>query len=272
MECLFAFGGRIFPLTGVQAMKSKALNKQIYDENWDQWVDMKVYGPASRWLRALISDLAGQIGDSPLSVRDVGCGEGTNTQMLAEIFPAAKVVGVDMSSTAIGVANARYRHPNLQFVCVDKAFEEGSEADLVCCFDVLEHVDEWREFLRELTGLSRHYLMLSFPTGRMRPFEVNVGHVRNYRSGEVETALAELGFEALHVAYAGFPFYSPLYRDLCQISNVGNSNFTKGTYGWRQKLVSGLLYFVFRHLSSKQRHGDQFVGLFRRSEDGLAVP
>src|SRR5256885_9005416 len=92
-------------------------NKAIYDANWQSWVDMKVYGPASRWLRALIKIQLDGISqqDQIKSVLDVGCGEGTITNCLAEWLPGAKVVGVDFSETGIRCAASSYQRQNLLF-------------------------------------------------------------------------------------------------------------------------------------------------------------
>lgn len=76
--------------------------------------------------------------------------------------------------------------------------------------------------------------------------------------------MRELSFEPLSLAYAGFPFYSPLYRDLCQLTNAGDAQFTKGNYGPLRRLLSAAIYFAFRYLSTSRRGGDQFVGLFVR--------
>jgi hypothetical protein len=131
--------------------------------------------------------------------------------------------------------------------------------------EVLEHVDDWRRFLDGLCGRSARHLLLSFPTGRMRPFEKFVGHVRNFSPGEVERHLERRGFMPASLAYAGFPFYSPLYRELCQLTNAGANQFTRGRYTWKQKCVSAVMLFAFRKLSTQRRGGDQFVGLFLRS-------
>lgn len=239
-------------------------NLSIYDAGWDSWLDMKRYGPASRWLRSLIADACRRLPSPPASIHDVGCGEGTTTTFLADLFPGATVRGSDFSETGIRVAARHGHRANLGFVHDPDNVALDSPAELVSCFEVLEHVEDWPGFLARLAGSARRYLLVSFPTGRMRPFEVNIGHLRNFGVGEVEEAMRGLGFEPVSVAYAGFPFYSPLYRDACQLTNAGDAAFTRGSYGAFRRFVSGSIYFTFRHLSTQRRGGDQFVGLFAR--------
>jgi SAM-dependent methyltransferase len=243
-------------------------NKKIYDELWPQWHDMKVLGPASRWLRYLISDALNRSvpRNEIRSIVDVGCGEGTTTHMLAEKFPNAKVLGVDFSVSGIDIANTYYQAPNLVFMHDDRneSLRNGSY-DLVSAFEVLEHIEEWKPFLDQLCSASAKYVMLSFPTGRMRAFEIEVGHFRNYQRGEVEAYLAEKGFTPVSLYYAGFPWYSPLYRELCNISNPASSKVGQGRYGVSQKLIASVLYYLFRGFSTKRNHGDQFCGIFKRT-------
>ena len=84
-------------------------NKKIYDDTWADWVDMKIYGSASRWLRFLILKQTKQLkSDTGIKkVLDVGSGEGTITNMLAEEFPNAEVLGVDFSVNGIECAKRR---------------------------------------------------------------------------------------------------------------------------------------------------------------------
>jgi trans-aconitate methyltransferase len=239
-------------------------NLTIYDSSWESWVDMRRFGPASRWLRTLIADACEAMDSDPATIHDVGCGEGVITVMLAQRYLNAQVRGSDFSAAGIALAQRHLAQKNLTFIHDPDNREMDQKADLVCCFEVLEHVDDWRPFMARLANGSNRYLLLSFPTGRMRPFEVNMGHMRNFARGEAEAELKKLGFRPIRLAYAGFPFYSPLYREVCQLTNAGDAQFTRGKYGFWRKLISAIIYAMFRYGSSRRRHGDQFVGLFAR--------
>ena len=243
-------------------------NQQIYDTHWPQWSDMKRYGPSSRWLRALIGDLV----DGPLRgvaierVLDFGCGEGSTTEYLARKLPDARVLGVDQSGSGIDSAKSTYGAPNLEFRHEpgDVVFGDA-RFDLVTCFEVLEHVEDWQALARRLAVATSRYLLVSFPTGRMRGFEVNVGHLRNFKPGEFESFMERQGFRAVELYYAGFPFYSPVFRDLCELTNSGGNALTTGRYSFLQRRLSDLIFVSFRYLSTRRRRGDQFCGLFERA-------
>jgi ubiquinone/menaquinone biosynthesis C-methylase UbiE len=241
-------------------------NQTIYDANWPAWVEMKVQGPASRWLRALIRSQLERVSGPGIirSVLDVGCGEGTITHAVAEWLPQAQVFGIDFSKTGISCAETRYRRDNLRFVHDETSQMLSHRYDLVMAFEVLEHVENWPQFLGRIAGAAQEFVLLTFPTGRMRPFEKSIGHYRNFVPGEVEQFMTEHGFEARSIWYAGFPFYSPLYRDSCNFMHSANPSFVTGPYGLSKRILSSAIYFLFRFVSTKRRFGDQFCGLFVR--------
>ena len=242
-------------------------NKAIYDSHWVDWADQKRYGPTSRWLRWLVTkNLAHVDLETIQDVIDVGCGQGSTTAMLAEMLPRANVLGIDISDTGIAVAGRLHPSGNLTFI-VDPHSDrlQSRRYDLVTCFEVLEHIDDWSSMLRRICAASRRYVMLSFPTGRMRSYETAVGHVRNFERGEVERFMDSCGFARRNIYYAGFPFYSPIYRDFCNLADAGNNQFASGQYGVLKRVVSSILFITFRHLSLT-RVGDQFCGLFERQQ------
>src|ERR1035438_8652432 len=83
-------------------------------------------------------------------VLDAGCGAGYGAAELAQA--ADSVVGIDCATEAIEFARANYRLPNLRFEqgsCTHLPYPDGS-FDLVVAFEVIEHLENWRDFLQEV--------------------------------------------------------------------------------------------------------------------------
>lgn len=114
---------------------------------------------------------------APESILDVGCGKGAFTAR----FHAKRILGLDVSDTALG--RARVRNPDAEFRCL-RAEEISSldeRFDLAVCLEVLSYVQDWRGFLHELSEFS-HALVLSLylpptpPIGYVQSFdELRVG-------------------------------------------------------------------------------------------------
>jgi SAM-dependent methyltransferase len=118
-------------------------------------------------------------------VLDAGCGAGYGSAELAQA--ALSVVGVDRAVEAIDFARAAYRLPNLRFErasCTALPHPDGA-FDLVVAFEVIEHLEDWREFLGEArrvlapTGQfmvstpNRRYYAESRGPGGANPFHVH---------------------------------------------------------------------------------------------------
>jgi SAM-dependent methyltransferase len=82
-------------------------------------------------------------------VLDAGCGAGYGSADLARA--AERVVGVDRAPEAIEFARAHYAAAHLSFEeasCEALPHADGS-FELVVAFEVIEHLEDWRGFLRE---------------------------------------------------------------------------------------------------------------------------
>lgn len=227
-----------------------------YDAGWDgKWTDMRRFGPTGRHLRRIISRI---IADLPVkTVLDVGCGEGSLIQALRAGKPAT-YAGADFSESALRVA--RQRTPDAEFLHLDLADKPlDRRFDLVLCTDVVEHIEDDRAAIANLAAMTGEYLLVATMQGRMRAFETSVGHVRNYRRGELQEKIAATGLKIERVVEWGFPFYSPLYRDVLDL--VGGKG-TEGAYGPARRLIAWGLYTLF--LANAWSRGDYIFVLAKR--------
>ena len=228
-----------------------------YDSGWDtKWDDMKKYGPMSRHQRRLIRKLA-----RPLrfeSVLDVGCGQGSLLLELMAEHPGIEPHGVDISQSALDFA--RRKVPNGTFQLLDLVHEAIPRTyDLVICSEVLEHIVEDVEAMKNLEKMTGGHLIVTTVQGRMRKFEAGeVGHVRNYQRGELVDKLRTAGFDIIRSVDWGFPFYSPLYRNYLEMTG---SRGTTGEFGAGRRLLATAVYYLF-HLNLPV-WGDEIVVLAR---------
>lgn len=211
----------------------------FYDQAWDQWDHMKIYGPTARHTRRLIFKLLN--GLSFQTVLDAGCGTGVLLQKIHERFPHVHSTGLEYSPHGLDIAQKRL--PASSFHVVDLAGQKlDRQFDLVTCIDVLEHIQDDRSALRNLLDMTAKYLVLSVPLGRLiREEQERMGHVHGYSRRALEKKIQEAGFEIIRVIQWGFPFYN-LHR---RLANRMTREATTGKYSFRKKLISNLIYALF---------------------------
>ena len=131
-------------------------------------------------------------------VLDVGCGAGTNLELLASRFPGARVRGIDVERAPLrycrdgrGLAVAQADAGRLPFV--------AGSFDLVAALDALEHLADDSAALREIGRVLRPggVLVASVPAfGWLWGSVDDLGHhYRRYGRGELSARVAAAGFE-----------------------------------------------------------------------------
>lgn len=104
------------------------------------------------------------------TVLDLGCGKGTLTHSFKR--RNNRVVGIDVSQTAIDVARARF--PDIEFEMhdigradavrglVDRVLGPDKRFDVTVIAECLSYVERWRETLNELAARSRFLIITLF--------------------------------------------------------------------------------------------------------------
>jgi SAM-dependent methyltransferase len=231
-----------------------------YDAIWrTTWGDVQSYGPFHRHLRRIIKESIRSLKFQ--SVLDVGCGQGSLLAELKREFPHINPSGVDVSTSAIELAHQLV--PDGDFRVLDIARTSvNAKYDLIICSEVLEHIPDDVAAIQNLRKMTKEYLLVSTPQGRMRDFEKQIGHVRNYAPGELINKIESSGFIILSAVEWGFPFYSPLYRNFLDLTG---SKGTTGKFGRFQKMLGKLIYLLFSLNSSKK--GDEIIVLAKLKAD-----
>jgi len=125
-------------------------------------------------------------------VLDAGCGVAYGSTMLADAG-ARSVVGVDLAEDVLETVRARVP-PNVRLERADLRdlpFEDGS-FDLVVCFEVIEHITDQHEVVREFARvLSPEGLLLTSTPNRAVSAADNPHHLRELLPEELEGLLGE---------------------------------------------------------------------------------
>lgn len=139
-----------------------------------------------------------------LRICDVGCGTGRNMELLDRF---GDVVGVEPEGPGLsicrrrGLGDERVRAGT----ATDIPFPDGS-FDLVTAFDVLEHLDDDHEGLREMRRVLKPngHLLLTVPAYRFlwSVHDESLGHRRRYVAAEVHSKLNVAGFVVVRRSYA----------------------------------------------------------------------
>jgi trans-aconitate 2-methyltransferase len=100
-------------------------------------------------------DLANRIRThDPKKIVDLGCGPGNSTQVLADRFPNAHIVGVDNSANMISAAIKKYPHLEFKMCDIGQDLSAlGNDYDIAFSNAVLQWVPNHKQLLPNLLGL-----------------------------------------------------------------------------------------------------------------------
>lgn len=159
------------------------------------------------WLRwDLVSRL---LPDTPCDALEIGCGQGGFAARLARRY---RYVGLEPDTLSYEVArqrlaaaggNGEVRNGDVSSLRPDERF------DIICAFEVIEHIEEDEKVLTEWAYRLRSggYLLLSTPAFQHRfgPADEMAGHFRRYDPPVLVQLLGKAGLEDVVVRQFGGP-------------------------------------------------------------------
>ncbi len=160
------------------------------------------YGPLLMIINGVVSK------KEKLNILDVGCGTGSLAIYFAN--KGHSVTGIDISERAIHACKEYAKTYRLDekvqfFAATLEAFSSKIPFDLICAIEIIEHVEDDEDFLKQLhKRLSANgALILTTPSlgaplyriGFLKTFDQRVGHLRRYDRIDIENKIRSGGFD-----------------------------------------------------------------------------
>jgi SAM-dependent methyltransferase len=189
-----------------------------WDAHWERYAESAAENPA-QWMRhdIIARLLCEDGGQEAMQLLDLGSGQGDLVQKLEPLLAKARFVGAELSES--GVAISQRKVPGATFLVADIFQPPAGLNDFAAwathavCSEVLEHVDDPVEFLKQ----ARNYLaagarlIVTVPGGPMSAFDRHIGHRQHFDRRKIRAMLEQAGYSVERTYQAGFPFFN-LYR------------------------------------------------------------
>jgi len=170
------------------------------------------YGSQNPVVRRLMTGFHAQLDElfeqaAPTSILDVGCGEGVLTHEWAGKLNGGRIVGIDLDDPQLHEQWKTRTAPNLEYQVMKAEslpFAEN-EFDMATAIEVLEHVPDAEETLREMQRCAARSILVSVPREpiwRMtnvargsywKTLGNTPGHVNHWSSGAFRKLLSNYG-------------------------------------------------------------------------------
>jgi trans-aconitate methyltransferase len=222
-----------------------------WDRHWQDYAESAATNPAQAYRRRLVLRLLASNGE-PVRVLDIGSGTGDLAAEIREAFPAAELLGLDVSAAAVD--HAARKVPAATFLQRDLSSGSDPEpehrgwATHAVCSEVLEHVEDPRALLANAIPYLAPgcRLVVTVPGGPMSAFDRHIGHRRHFTAKSVRAPLEQAGFVVERSMSAGFPFFN-LYRLVVLLRGERLvDDVARGAGRWPARLVMRIFGVLFR--------------------------
>lgn len=187
-------------------------------------------------------------------ILEIGCGQGFSTFIRSK-KKNTKIIGTDLSKTEIKIAKERYPNVDFRVMNAEKLEFKNDSFDEVYAIEVLEHVNNIKKVLREISRVlkSGGKLIVSIPYHKsekwlikIRPtYFKEIHHVRIFKENDLENFCKKEDLFVIRKKRTGFLQHIELYF-LFKRNIKSNTQVSIGSWRdniWTKTLHAGLLYF-----------------------------
>lgn len=227
--------------------------KEYYDLERQHWWFIVREKIISNYITKLITDK--NVNSQNLKILNIGCGPGRSSQYLSEF---GTVISVEYDKYCCEFAAKRTGLEIINASITDLPFEDNS-FDLVCAFDVIEHVEDDQLAVSEMKRVvkSEGIVFITIPAfmSLWSHHDVINHHFRRYKLPQIESLFNKTSDgNKVFTSYFNFFLFTPIYA-VRRISNLLKSGQNRPGSGsdfetFKPGIMNDLLYKLM-HFESK---------------------
>ncbi len=223
----------------------------------------------------LKSFLKKMVGNNPKPViLDIGCGDSFVLESISEIYPNAKLIGVDTAFTPEIIAenNIRLKNRNIFFYYTINEVPKDVKADCILLMDVIEHIEFDIDFLMQVnasafvTNQTQWFITVPAFQSLFCSHDVFLGHYRRYNNAMLVDHCTKGGLKKNKVGYFFFSLLLPRYLQVKKEVEQKKKNLSTDIVDWngspfKTKLITFILTLDFNFTKLLGALGIKMKGL-----------
>lgn len=180
-----------------------------YNKRWDEQKSSHSYHPSVRLRNRFIIHQLKKLNFNTLI--DVWCGDWHFLWLIIKHFPNKKYAGIDISDDIILENEKKY--PWINFYKWDlwkNNFNINNTYDIVVCSEVIEHIADRKQVIKNLTKLTNQkwYCILTTQSWKRYKSDINIWHLKHFTLSELETEFNRNWLKIIMSYKKWFPFYN----------------------------------------------------------------
>jgi SAM-dependent methyltransferase len=232
--------------------------KEYYDLERQHWWFVAREKIISSYIQKLITDK--QLDSTDLKILNVGCGPGRSSQYLSQF---GHVVSIEYDKYCCEFASEKTGLEIINGSITELPFDDQS-FDLVCAFDVIEHVEDDQLAVSEMKRVSKNngVLFITVPTfmSLWSHHDVINHHFRRYKRPQIEQLFNTVNDgNKIFTSYFNFFLFPPIYlvRKLSNLLQSGKnrsgsgSDFEAFKPGFMNNVLFNIMHFERHFINNK---------------------
>jgi len=145
-------------------------------------------------------------------ILDIGCGTGLMIKKIKNKFKNSQILGIDSSSEAVRFC--KKRGLDIILASADKTNQTSSSFDLIMALDLIEHVKQDTNALKEFNRILKNngYILITVPAFEFL-FDIHdklADHKRRYTTKKLKLKLKSTGFKIIKISYYNTFLFIPI--------------------------------------------------------------